>query len=119
LLNIFIYYTYFSDKQRISYPFYKICTISEMFLEIKLRRRDFLYWGLFDPKPLIEGPEAHSQATLASSARTAMAMAGTSQGPKKGGAPVREEEGEGVQENRSLTRRSPVHSVRPEEDGRR
>jgi hypothetical protein len=30
-----------------------------MFLEIKLRRRDFLYWGLFDPKPLTEGPQAH------------------------------------------------------------
>jgi hypothetical protein len=35
-----------------------------MFLEIKLRRRDFLYWGLFDPKPLTEGPEPTCQTML-------------------------------------------------------
>jgi hypothetical protein len=47
-----------------------------------------------------------------------MAMAGNGQGPRRGGAPAREEEGEGVQEDRGFTRNLPGGKVWPEEGWR-
>jgi hypothetical protein len=89
-----------------------------MFLKIKLRRRDFLYWGLFDPKPLTEGPEAHvpghtGQVWLGRRPSSTSSLAPAATGG--GGARAWEEEGRGVHGDRKLTRRSPVCSVRPEE----
>jgi hypothetical protein len=76
-----------------------------------------LHPGQNDPHPL-RGPEAHSQATLARSARTAMAMAGHPPGTKEGRCFGAEEEGERGWPDRKLTENSPVGSAWPE-DGRR
>jgi hypothetical protein len=57
-MNISIYYTYFSDTQRINYEFYKLYSFYEI-TGIEIKCADFLYWGLTDPEPLTSGPGVH------------------------------------------------------------